>query len=301
VAGDLLFLLDEFGTAVNVKVGSISGVKNNDIKDLVEVFLGHLFLVNTTDTVGTINKDSLSLILVNEAHFSEKIKGLLQSTSEIFIVLVKKFFSLVVELGKVLSVLLVENQNHIMELGSGDFTKVDVLGTSEGDGFHQGANKERATGSGITTDEDVTFSVVPVDGLTVVELVDKEIFEHLASFSEIFNVGKVFNIFLEFSLHHQSILANELDTIILVRVVRSGDLDTNNVTLVEFGEVRSKDTGSEGDVFQVLSSSTETSGTIANSGIKLVDISVQVFGKEGLVSAEVFRAEFSGGFHDGYF
>ena len=92
--------------------------------------------------------------------------------------------------------------------------------------LHQGANKERATGSGITTDEDVTFSVVPVDGLAVVELVDKEVFEHLASFSEIFNVGKVFNIFLEFSLHHQSILANELDTIILVRVVRSGDLDT---------------------------------------------------------------------------
>jgi len=127
-----------------------------------------------------------------------------------------------------------------MELRSGDFTKVNVLGASEGDSFpkeahsdifltknslHQGSNQERAAGSGITTDEDVAF-LVPVDGLAVVELVDKEIFEHLAGFTEVFNVGKVFNIFLEFGLHHKSVLADELDTVILVGVVGGSDLDT---------------------------------------------------------------------------
>jgi len=290
VAGDLLFLLDEFRTAVNVKVGGISRVEDNNVKDLVEVFLGHLFLMDTADTVGAINENLLLFILVVKAHFSKEVEGLDNSTSEIFIVLMKKVFGLVVELGKVLSVLLVENQNHVMELRSGDFTKVNVLGASEGDSFHQGSNQERAAGSGITTDEDVAF-LVPVDGLAVVELVDKEIFEHLAGFTEVFNVGKVFNIFLEFGLHHKSVLADELDTVILVGVVGGSDLDTNNVALVELGEVRSKDTGSEGDVFQVLSSSTETSSTVADSGVELVDVGVQVFGEEALVSAEEFRSK----------
>jgi hypothetical protein len=291
VAGDLLVLLDEFRTAVNVKVGGISSIEDNNVKDLVEAFFGHLFLMDTTDTVGAINENGLLFILVVKTHFGKEIKGLGNSTSEIFIILLKKFFRLVVELGKVLSMLLVENQNHIMELRSGDFTEIDVLGSSEGDSFHQGSNQKRATGSGITTDEDVAF-LVPVNGLAVVELVDEEIFEHLASFTEVFNVGEIFNIFLEFSLHHKSILADELDTVILVGVVGGSDLDTNNVTLVELGHVRSKDTRSEGDVFQVLSSSTETSSTVADSStVELVDVDVEVFGEESLVSAEVFRSK----------
>jgi len=44
-------------------------------------------------------------------------------------------------------------------------------------------------------------------------------------------------------------------------------------------------------VFQVLSSSTETSSTVADSGVELVDIGVQVFGEEALVSAEEFRSK----------
>ena len=68
--------------------------------------------------------------------------------------------------------------------------------------------------------------MVPVDGLAVVELVDEEIFEHLAGFTEVFNVGEVFNIFLEFGLHHEGILSDELDTVIVVGVVGGSDLDT---------------------------------------------------------------------------
>lgn len=44
-------------------------------------------------------------------------------------------------------------------------------------------------------------------------------------------------------------------------------------------------------MFKVLSSDTETSGTVADSGVELVDVFVEVFGEEGLVSGEVFRRE----------
>lgn len=60
---------------------------------------------------GINNESKIGIFTVVKAHFSKEVEGLDNSTSEIFIVLMKKVFGLVVELGKVLSVLLVENQN----------------------------------------------------------------------------------------------------------------------------------------------------------------------------------------------
>lgn len=50
-SGDLLFLLNEFGTAIFVEELSVSGVDVGHIEDLVESELSELFLVDTADTV----------------------------------------------------------------------------------------------------------------------------------------------------------------------------------------------------------------------------------------------------------
>lgn len=52
------------------------------------------------------------LFTVNEAHFSEEIEGLDQSATEIIVVFLEEVFSLVVELGEVLSVVLVEFEDY---------------------------------------------------------------------------------------------------------------------------------------------------------------------------------------------
>ena len=91
--------------------------------------------------------------------------------------------------------------------------------------LHQRSDKDWAAGSGIASDKNIAFNV-PIDWLAAIDLVDEMVFEGSAGFLEIFDVGKLFNIGLEFSLHHQAVKTDELDTIVHSRVMGGSDLDT---------------------------------------------------------------------------
>jgi hypothetical protein len=84
--------------------------------------------------------------------------------------------------------------------------------------LHQRVDKDGAAGSGITSDKDKAFSV-PINWLATIDVVDKVIFESFAGLVEILNVGELFNVLFELSLHHQAVETDELDTIVTGGVV----------------------------------------------------------------------------------
>lgn len=91
--------------------------------------------------------------------------------------------------------------------------------------LHQRSDKDGAAGSGIASDKNEAFGV-PINWLAAIDLVDEVVFEGFAGFLEVLDVSELFNILLEFSLHHQAIETDELNTIVLKRVMGGSDLDT---------------------------------------------------------------------------